>query len=181
MRSLRSVPIVTAWLLLCAACSSRPDEQLQLARTAMERAMEERAADFAPTDWSSAKEVWDEAQSALSKESFAEARTLLLRAKSRFEKAHEIAKSKRADFLREVEGLQRDLDTRFESYRSGLSVARLSAANKKKFGEVSRNIELAVQKVKDDLQGGDYVKARKSAEEAMRLIFESERNLTAAR
>jgi septation ring formation regulator EzrA len=96
----------------------------------------------------------------------------LLRAKSRFEKARDIARAKRDAMLKEVEGLQNTVDSRYQDLKAKLASARLSGALKKKLDVSLQEIEKTIQEAKSLVDGGDYIQARKSTESAMRLLFE---------
>ena len=112
MRQVSGSALLTVLFVVTSgsACSSRPDEQIKVAEKAMEQAKEQRAEEFAQSDWANAQQVWEQAQSQLKNERYGEAGTLLLRAKSRFEKARDIAKAKRDAVLKEAQELQKAVD-----------------------------------------------------------------------
>ena len=87
MKLTRHTPagFVLCLTLALYGCGSRPDEQLALAQKAMDQAKEQRAAEFAPSEWRNAEDAWQKAQALLASESYGEAGTLFLRAKSRYE------------------------------------------------------------------------------------------------
>jgi hypothetical protein len=163
-----------------AGCSSKPTEQLALAQKAMDQAKEQYAQEFAQADWKSAQQAWEDAQSLITKEQYAEAGTLLLRAKSRFEKARDIAASRREDLRREIDGIQKTIDTRYGRLKAGLSAAKLPAAVKKRLDESCLNIDTAVQKLKTELEQGDYTQAKDTAQTTMRQVYEAEKEVEKA-
>jgi hypothetical protein len=178
---MKGVRSVSTSLLLCSltfyACSAPPDEQLQLAQKAMNEAKAQYASDFAAGDWSNAQQAWDEAQKSLADSRYSEARTQLLRAKSRFERARDIAKAKRDTMLKEVEGLQGTVDSRYQELKSRMASRRIPSALKKKLDASLQEIDQAIRQAKSQVEGGDYLQARKSTETAMRLVFAAEKDI----
>ncbi len=83
MRQVSGLALLTVLFVVTSgsACSSRPDEQIKVAEKAMEQAKEQRAEEFAQSDWANAQQVWEQAQSQLKNQRYGEAGTLLLRSK----------------------------------------------------------------------------------------------------
>lgn len=160
-------------------CSSRPDAELKLALEAMEQAKGQHAAEFAAAEWKSGEEAWEQAHALLAKESYSQARMQLLRAKSRFEKARDIAKAKRDVVLKDVQGIQKEIDRRYQALKDGVgsSGARLSAARKKSLEDAFREIDRGLEKMKAEIQQGEYNDARNSAQTTARWLYEAERVL----
>ena len=171
-----SVPLFVAF----AGCSSKPTEQLELAQKAMDQAKEQHAEEFAQADWKNAHQAWEDAQSLIAQQKYAESGSLLLRAKSRFEKARDIAKSKREDLRREIDGLQKTIDTRYGSLKSGLSAAKLSPAVKKSLDESCGSIDKAIQKLRTEVEQGEYTQAKYTAQTTMRQVYEAEKEIEKA-
>ena len=181
MRQIPGLALLTALLLVTSGsgCSSRPEEQIKLAEKAMEEAKEQRAEEFAQSDWESAQQVWEQAQSQLKNQRYGEAGTLLLRAKSRFEKARDIAKAKRDEVLREVQGLQKAIDLRYKTLKTDVenSGARLSPRRKKSLEDSFKDIDKGIEKVKADIEAGEYPEARTTAQITIRQVYEAEKEL----
>ena len=97
-------------ILSCFGCASRPDEQLKLAAEAMKQAADLYADQYAPGEWKSAKEFWDQAQDQLAKEQYAAATETLLRAKTRFLKARDVAQTERESMLKQVKDIQANIE-----------------------------------------------------------------------
>src|SRR5512136_1477753 len=97
------------FLLVCAACSSYPKEQLQQAQAAMDEALKHQPEVYATADWRDAQKAWNDAQALLSQQSYGQAAPLLVTAKTRFAKAGQIAKEKREAVLKEVTEAQHDI------------------------------------------------------------------------
>src|SRR5437867_2584104 len=169
-------------LFFLGACSSKPDEQMSLAQKAMEQAKEQHAAEFASSEWKSAEQAWDQAKQLYAKERYGEAGSALLTAKSRFEKARTVAKSKRDAVLRDVENMRKTIDLRYQSLKSNLSAAapRLPSDRKKSLEEAGKEIDKSIDKLKGDLEQGDYTAARTTAQVTMRQVYDAEKELEQA-
>jgi DNA repair exonuclease SbcCD ATPase subunit len=150
---------------------------MQLAQKAMDQAKEQRAEEFAPADWKTALQAWEDAHTLMSKQKYGEAGPLLLRAKSRFEKARDIARAKREDLRREIEGMQKTLDTRYASLKAGVESSKMSAAARKSLNETCKDIGQEIEKAKTQFDQGDYTQARSMVMTVMRRVYEAEKAL----
>jgi hypothetical protein len=165
-------------LSICSVgCASKPTEQLQLAQKAMEQAKEQHAEEFAAADWKTAQQAWEDAQSLIAKQSYGEAASLLLRAKSRFEKARDIAKAKRDDLRREVENNRKTINVRYEGLKSSMAAAKFPPAARKSLGESCGEIDKAIQKLQKEFDQGEYSQARYTAQTTLRQVYEAEKEL----
>ncbi len=172
--------LITLSLPLClmlAGCSSEPVEQLQLAQKAMEQAKEQRAEEFAPADWKTALQAWEDAHTLMSKQKYSEAGPLLLRAKSRFEKARDIAKAKREDLSREIEGMRKTLDTRYAGLKAAIESSKMSSSARKSLNETCKDIDLEIEKAKAQIAQGEFTQARSMVVTVMRRVYEAEKLL----
>jgi hypothetical protein len=175
--TVRPTPIVAFCLMI--ACSSKPDEQMNLAQKAMDQAKEQHAAEFAQNEWRSAEQAWEQAKQLNAKQQYSEAGSLFVTAKSRFEKARNVAKSKRDAVLRDVQIMQKTIDLRYKGLKSSLTAAegKLPAAVKKSLDESCRDIDKAVDKLKGDIEQGDYTAARTTAQTTIRMVYDAEKEL----
>jgi len=162
------------------ACASRPDEQLGQAQKAMDEARQELAEILAPGDWKSAQDIWNDAQAKLKSEKYAEAASLLLRAKSRFEKARDIARSKGGDMRREIDEMRARFDKRLGDIKSGMDSPKVPAAVKKKLEEARKEMDATIAKLQAELEARKYADAKNTATEALRQVFEAEKELRKA-
>ena len=158
-------------------CGSRPEEQLALAQKAMDQAKEQRAAEFAPAEWRNAEDAWQKAQALLASESYGEAQTLLVSAKSRFERAHDIAKSKRDDIRKEIQGMEGTIDLRYKSLKENISRAKLTSARKQGLTDSCAAIDKNIDKIKSEMEQGNYSRARETAQATLRQVYEAEKEL----
>ena len=121
----------------------------------MDQAKEQRAAEFAPPEWRNAEDAWQKAQGLLASESYGEAGTLLLRAKSRFERAHDIAKSKRDDVRKEMQGMESTIDLRYKSLKDNISRAKLAPPRKQSLTDSCADIDKNINKIKAEMEQGN--------------------------
>ncbi len=165
--------------VIVSACSSRPDEQLNLTQKAMEQAKAEHASEFAPSDWEAAQQVWNQAQAVLEKQSYGEASMLLLKAKVRFEKARNVAKAKRDALLKEIGGQQKAIDLRYKSLKADIdaNAAKLSPARRKSLEDSCTDIDKGIEKAQAEVEQGEYVEAKNTAQSTIRKVFEAEKEL----
>jgi len=166
--------------LTLASCASYPDEQLKLAQAAMDEAQKVKAESFAAGDWESAKKAWDEGQALLAGSKYAQAGTMFLRAKSRFEKARDIATSLRERFLEDVRAAQHTLNIRYTDLKSNMAITRMPASVRKAMEEACLQIDQQAEKLSREMEEGEYVKAKATAQEALRQVYDAELKLQAA-
>ena len=169
--------VVVFMAILGFGCSSRPEQELQAAQKAMQEADMQHASEFAATEYQSAKQVWDEAQAALSGSRFGEARPLFLKAKSRFAKAEDLAKAKRDRILAEAQSLQSTIDVRYESLKGLIQGSKKNSAAKagNSLDDLCLEIEQGVEKIKAEIKTGEYTLAKASAASTMAKVDETER------
>jgi len=165
--------------LAFSGCTSRPEEQLAAAQKAMDQANEQRAAEFAPAEWRNAQDAWQKAQGLLASQSYGEAQTLLVRARSRFERARDIAKSKRGDIRKEIQGMEGTIDLRYKSLKENIDrgSAKLTSARKQGLTKSCTAIDKNIEKMKSDLEQGNYSQARETAQATLRQVYETEKEL----
>ena len=173
MKSQRAV-----WILLClpflsnVGCSSKPVEQQASAQRAFDQAKEQHAEDFASVEWKEAMKVWSEAETAAAKGNYASAGELYQTAKSRFDKAYNVAKARREVILRDVQGLQGSIDDRYKDAKDRLSKAKLSSKSKKEIEGSFEQIDQAIAKLKEQVDQGNYTQAKAAAEAILRQVYE---------
>jgi len=165
--------------LVFFACASKPVEQIQLTEKAMQQAKEEHAEEFAPEDWKAGDTAWRDAQGKIEKEKWGEATTSLLRAKTRFEKARDVAKGKRAAAIQEIENTKTTAEKRCKALKDALEASgkKLPAAKRKEFEEACKTAEEKIAKVATQLQNGQYSDAKFLAGSTLREVWETQKEL----
>ncbi len=172
-----ALPMILLLIITFLSCASKPEEQIQLAQKAMDQAKEQYAQEFAPTDWKNAVQAWEDAQGLIARESYGEARPLLLRAKSRFEKARDIAKGRRDELFKEIQGIQKAIDIRYRGVKTTLETAKLSTKAKKSLEDACKDIDSAIEKLNAEVASGDYTPAKFTAQRTLRAVYEAEKEL----
>jgi hypothetical protein len=166
--------------LACAGCASYPQQELSEAQAAMDQAKEQQAEVFAAANWADAEKAWTEGQSLLTQQKYSLAKTSLMRAKSRFEKAADIAKSKREQVLTDIKNDQHTANTRFAAMKAQFSEARLPASVRKDLEACCQELERQVEQLNSEIMGKDLVKAQATAKETLSKVYEAELKLQAA-
>jgi hypothetical protein len=160
-----------------AGCASYPEEQVKLAQAAMEEANKLQAEAFASANYEDAKKAWDEAQAQLSQQKYGLAAASLARAKSRFEKARDIAKANRETVLEGLNRSQLGINVNYTNLKTSIVTARMSSTLKTTMEESCRQIDQQVEKLTMEIFQGDYVRAQSTAKEALRLVNEAQTKL----
>jgi hypothetical protein len=177
MRNPITVVIAAIILGFLAACAGMPQVELDQAQAAKEEAEAERASLLASGDWEEAMKSWNEAQEQIGQKSYSQARTSLLTAKSRFQKARDIAASRREQIRNEAEGTKGTIALRYERLKQTARSTRLSAAKKRDLEKAYTNIDVEILKLDKMIEGGLYVEARDHSATVMRLVLEAEQLL----
>jgi exonuclease VII large subunit len=170
-------------LALClAACSARPTEQIDRAEKAKKLAADEHADFFAPDDWKAAETAYNDAQKKLEQEKYGDAQTLLLRAKVRYEKARDLAKGKRVDTVREIQGIQGTADARCKTLKESIDKGskKLSAKRKGEFEAICKELEEKIAKSKTSLDNAKFDDAKYQAQTVLREVYETQKELDSA-
>ncbi len=171
------------WVVLTTGCflgcASRPEEAIKQAQKAMDEARQEQAADFAPGDWKSAQEAWDEAQAALGQQSYSDAKGHLARAKSRFEKARNIARAKREGVRNDIGALQSAVNQRFAAAKELFGSGRIKGKALNALKEPYRETEAAVERVNTEMLNDRLLQAQSEAKVAMQKLNDLQKKLAA--
>ena len=165
-----TIPVCVCLVLVAYGCASRPDEQIQLAEDAMKQAVEQHAEQYAPSEWKSAKEAWDQAQAQLSQEQFASAATSFVTAKARLLKAAEAARLERESMQKQVTELQAIIDTNYAELKTGATPARLAGGLRKEYETALADIDKRIALVKTQVEQGDFITAKTNAQGALQAI-----------
>ncbi len=164
------------------ACSGKPVEYIQKTENAMQQAKAEHAEEFAPEDWKTGEDDWRTAQSQLDKEKWGDATTSLLKAKSHFEKARDIAKGKRAAAIQEIQNTKITAEQRCKAFKDALQAnsKKLPAAKRQEFEDACKVAEEKIAKVGTQLENGQYNDAKYLAQSTLREVWEAQKELDTA-
>jgi hypothetical protein len=166
-------------VLVCYGCAGMPTEQLDRAQKALDQAKEQHAEEFSPNEWRSGMETWKNAQAALDNKRYSEANTYLLKAAGQLQKARDLAKGKRDELLKEIRGLQKTIDIRYQGVKASMGTAKLSPAVKKELEDSIKDIDQGIAKIKTQADSGDYTQAKYTAQTTFRKVYEAEKMLPA--
>ncbi len=168
------VSILVFLALFMLGCGAKPVEQIEQTEKARQEAKEEYADQFALEDWSEGEKAWAEAEAKLEAEKWGESTTLLLKAKGKYIRARDIAKGKKEEALREIEGTQKAASIRFETLKENVAKLRLSSARQKTFDELSKEIEMKIAEVSEHVEKGEFNEAKFLAGKTLRQVWEAE-------
>ena len=158
------------FVFLFSGCASKPDEQIKLATEAYNQAVEQRAEQYAPAEWKAAKEIWDQAQDQLTKQSWAAAATSLVTAKARLQKAYDVAKNERDSILTQVKDMQTNISTNYAAFKSAMTPAKQAGAAKKVYQSACEDIDKRIALIASQITQGDYAGAKSNAQGALQAI-----------
>ncbi len=157
-------------IFLFSGCASRPDEQLKQATEAYNQAVDQRADQYAPSEWKSAKEIWDQANDQMAKQQYSLAATSLITARARLQKATEVAKSERDSMLTQVKALQANIAENYAAFKKAMPPAKQAGAAKKEFQAACEDIDKRIALIESQVAQGDYMGAKENAQGALQAI-----------
>jgi len=168
--------------LFVLGCSGRPVEQIEKTERAMQQAKTEHAEEFATTEWKDGEKAWQDAQGFLDKEKWGDANIALLKAKTRFEKARDIAKGKRQDAIKEIQNLQKTIELRCQTLKANLekNAAKLAKKRRDELEASCKEIEDKAATVKTKLEREEYYDSKFLAQQTLRQVWETEKDLESA-
>lgn len=162
-------------LVLCvAACSGKPVQMIQLTEQARQEATAVNADQFATEYWSAAEKAWQEASSSLDAQKWAVAETQLLKAKSNYIKARDMAKDMRAQAVEQIKSSQYRAANRLKTLKEDPAVSKLSPARKKELDVKVKQFDDDLAKAASQLQNGQYNDAKNLVLSADRAIWEAQ-------
>jgi len=147
---------------------------IQKAEQARTEAAAEYAEQFAPDDWIAAEKAWQDAAAMLDAKRNSEAYTLLLKAKTRYEKAESLAQNKREATVREITNNQETATIRLKELTDHPDVKKLSAARRKDFDNAVKQLGDNIAQVTVQMQNGQYNEARLLIGRTLREIWENQ-------
>jgi hypothetical protein len=160
-------------VLFFSACSGRPTDSIQRTEQAKAAAAAERADLFAPDYWSTAEKAMLEANVKLDEKDYGEAGNLLLRARTNYNKAKELAQSKRENLIKIVSGQRVTIGKRVQmDLVDNPAAAKLPPARKKELDARVKQIQDNSVLVGEHLKNGKYADAELLASKTLREVFE---------
>jgi uncharacterized phage infection (PIP) family protein YhgE len=157
-----------------SGCATRPTEMIQLTEQVRQEAANEHADQFAMEDWSAAEKAWQDASTKLDAKSYSDAYNLLLKAKTKYIQARDIAKSRRTVAIAQINQAQQTAALRLKALKEDPGVAKLSAARRKELDAAVKQFEDSIAKVGTQLQNAQYTDALNLAQRTTRDIWEAQ-------
>ncbi|MBZ5497098.1 MAG: DUF4398 domain-containing protein [Acidobacteriia bacterium] len=156
-------------------CSGQPSQMFLLTQDARNQATAEHADQFAPDFWNPAEQAWQEANRKIDAKSYGEADRLLLKAKTNFVKARDVAKSKREVAVNYINSMKETITIRLKSdLKDNPAAGKLSPARKKEFDAAIKQIEDSVAKVTEQVQNGQYAEAKYLVDKTVREVWDTQ-------
>jgi hypothetical protein len=154
-------------------CSMRPTESIQRTEQTKKEAAAEHAEQFALDFWNAGEKAWQEASAMLDAQKYREADQLLLKAKTNYTKARDLAKSKREEAIRIIKSMQVTASLRLKSdLMENPAASKLSPARKKELDAEIKRIQDNIAKVDTLLQNAQYSEADTLARKSARDVYE---------
>ncbi len=159
--------------VFCSGCGTGKSEaEMKEAQQAMEKARSLFAEDIASSDWLQAMESWDQAQAAVKQGK--PAKTLFLRAKSRFEKTASIAKSRGTILSGEVGDLHTALSQRLDKLKTSVREGRASSKVLAQIKPVVAEVEQGIASLEELMSKGNFFKAKILAKDLSAKAYKAE-------
>ncbi len=167
--------MVISLVFLFSACSGVPTDSIKRTEQAKAEAIAEHADLFARESWSAAEKAMQEAHAKLDEKSYGEAEKVLLKAKTYYVRARDVAKDMRQAAIKTITGYQVTINIRLKSdLMDNPGVSKLSPARKKEFDADVKQIEDNVAKVTALLKNEQYAEAEYLAQKTQRDVFEKQ-------
>lgn len=164
-------------LIPLAGCASKPSDELEMARGAMDKAINNQASEYAPYDWDRARMNWEMANALIQMGRYSEARSILVQTVKNFDKASDVSK-------RRLESLTTDINSMLPELKKEALDIQQAAENPKISMKVRRRIDAALPLIDEKIASmnahidtKDYLQARMVGTEALRFMQDLEKKL----
>jgi hypothetical protein len=160
-------------LIGCYSCGVENSEaEMKAAQQAMDNAKSLHAEDLATSNWNEAMQAWDQGQAAVKEGK--PAKTFFIRAKSRFDKTATIAKAHRDEISKEISDMQVTINERYAKVKTALEGGKLASRVQKQIKPIAAEVEAGNTSINDLVSQGDYLKARATAREVQKKVYNAE-------
>jgi hypothetical protein len=161
-------------LLAFCRCSGSAEIERKQAQKALEQAKIYHADNLAPTDFEKAQIAWDHAQAAEKDGRTGNAKVLFTSAKIFFEKAADIAKSKRDALSRELDLMQGMIGKNFGQVKIDLSMKPLSPNQRSQVAAIVSEVEKDNASINKLVAEDDLTNAVAMAKEVQTKIYHAQ-------
>jgi hypothetical protein len=168
-----SLALMISLVMLLSACSGPPTESIQRAEQAKAEAAALRADQFAPDSWAAAEKAMQEANVKISEKAYGDAANILLKARSNYIKARDVAKDKRTELAKKITGYQTYINIHLKTdLKENPAAAKLAPARKKELDAEIAKIEESNAKIGEQLKNGQLADADYLGQTTQRRIYE---------
>jgi outer membrane murein-binding lipoprotein Lpp len=184
MRKLTLLLVVIFFVLstiALAGCSSKPIDELKMARVAMDEARRNEASIYAPLDWDRARMNWEEANNLIQIGRNSEAKDILVLAVGNFNTARDTAARRLESLKVEVTALQNNAKTELNTLEQAGESAKVKPSVKKRIDGALPLIEEKIAVMNAALEEKDYLRARTAGTEASRWMEELQESVATPR
>ncbi len=168
------ISFILAALLASYGCSGSAEIEMTEAQDAMDHARSLHADKFAATDFKRAQEAWDNAQTAEKEGKTGKAKVLFTSAKIFFDKAADIAKSRRDALYRELDNMQIAIGKNFDQVRFDLAGSNLPSRQRNQVMALVSDVEEGNESISKLAIEEDFVKAIATAKEVQTKIYHAQ-------
>jgi tetratricopeptide (TPR) repeat protein len=159
------------------SCASKPTDELEMARVAMDEAMKKQAAEYAPYDWDRAQMNWQIANALIQMGHYGEARDVLIEAVENFNKARDVSNRRLESLKVEINSMLPVLTREIESIQQASEDSKRSVKIRKGIEAALPLIDEKVSSMNACLDREDYLLARRYGEEALRYTQDLKKKL----
>ncbi len=164
-------------LVIClAACSGRPTAIIQATEQARQDAANAHAEQFAVEYWSQGEKAYQDASALLEAQKWGEAQTALLKARSNYAKARDMAKQNGQIVIDGIKTDQVRVTKKLEELKSDPGVSKLSAARRKEFDAAVKQFGDDLAKAGDQLKNAQFTEAQTQFKRTERSIWETQQD-----
>ena len=168
------ISLTLAVLLAAYGCSGSAKVEMTEARDAMEHAKKFNADKLAATDFQQAQQAWDNGQVAEKEGKTGKAKVLFTSAKIFFDKAADIAKSRKDALSRELGDMQVMIGKNFDQVEMDLSRNTLSSRQRRQVMEIVSEVEKDNDSIEELVTQGDLVRAVATAKDVQTKIYHAQ-------
>jgi hypothetical protein len=159
------------------SCSSKPYDDLQMVKTAMEDARSKEAYEYAPNDWDRALADWQMANSLIQMGRYDEAKSVLITAVSDFNNARDESVRRLEALKIEISNLQSVLKKGMETLQQASENSRFKSSLRKRVDASLPFIDEKIAIMSTALDDKQYMSARMYGHQALKQINNMEKEL----
>ena len=162
-----------ALIVCCCSCGVENSEaEMKDAQQAMDNAKSVFAENLAASNWEDAMKAWEQGQAAVKEGK--PAKTYFIRAKSRFEKAAAIAKSRGETLSKDIQAMQLTINERFSKIKANLERGKVPSKVQTQIKPLVAELDEGIPTVDSLVSQGNFAKANSMAKDMQTKIYNVE-------